>query len=277
MLSKACQHCPNLVPRLLEMGMDPNPSDDGKPPLHYAVRGRRADVVRLLLTAGADPLALDEIGCTAVAFGDGTVPDQECVQLVRDAAAPTLASRKGSSVRGRPRKVVEGLREWLDLAIPRDGACLALFRRGPASELAAAMAERLGTRAAGDAHQRWVMETGLSYYGVVSLKGHPWSIGLLEVGKRINTTRGFELVKALSNDSEIVVLNGAIAHVFRSGAESEPQEEFDDTEAGVEWFRERGIVLPMMAFAADGFCVGVDVYGIKHTDIEDAWIVWDSV
>ena len=59
--------------------------------------------------------------------------------------------------------------------------------------------------------------------------------------------------------------------------EEHPGRAFKDLQRAVIGLRERGIVLPMMAFAADGFCVGVDVYGIKHTDIEDAWMVWDSV
>lgn len=172
--------------------------------------------------------------------------------------------------------VTEGLREWLELATNHDGACLALFRKGSAAGLAESMSVSLGTEAVGDAHRHWVLETGRPFYGVLSLKGHPWSIGLLEVGKRFSPTRGIELAKALSSQDEIVVLRGAAVHVLREGEESGSPREFDDVEVGLEWFRRRGIVLPMMSFAADGFCVGVDLYGMKQSDIEDAWIVWDK-
>jgi len=165
----------------------------------------------------------------------------------------------------------------LKRAFAEDGLCLALFREGSASELASELALALGTDPEGRAHERWVAETGDHYYGVLRLKGQPWAIALMEVGKRFSTAPAFMLAAKVAAGAEVVALFGDQGHIFARGDGTQTVTRFRGVDEGVNWFAERGIVMPLMDFAPDGFCVGIDVYGVKKADIEDAWIVWDRV
>jgi len=59
---------PDVMQMLLDAGADPNdcPEQDPSPPLHDAAWQGHAEVVRILLRYGADPLALDGEGRTAL-------------------------------------------------------------------------------------------------------------------------------------------------------------------------------------------------------------------
>lgn len=136
-----------------------------RPPLHIAVHSGHLGAVRALLAAGADPLALDGVGRTAVVC-DLAPLDPACLKEIRNAAAPLLAARKGASVRARPQRGKgerDGLRILLKQALAKDGLYPMLLRKGSASELASALASTLGTDADGRAHERWISETEHRY------------------------------------------------------------------------------------------------------------------
>lgn len=290
-LVEACLRCPDIVGRLLASGAPPNHKDDERPPLHNAVRRGRADVVRLLLEAGADPLAVDDLGVTAIAVVDGSPMDPECYRLVAEASAPLLAKRKGASVRAvRGKKDYAGLESMLDRALGGDGTFFALFRRGSAADLANAMADVLGGGLEGDAHKRWVAETDRSYYGVLELRDRPCAVALLEHDTRVDDTAGVALARAVSQQGEVVTLLGTEAKVYRDGSVVEThtwspsggnpshaalrREEKELIQECVAWCKARDIFMPPMYFASDGAHVGVEVEGVKKADIRDAWIVW---
>lgn len=110
----------------------------------------------------------------------------------------------------------------------------------------------------------------------MELKGQPWAVALMEVGKRIDKARTLMLANELSPSAEVVVLFGDQVHTFDHGDGRETITRFRGVDEGVRWFAERGIVVPLMGFSPDGFSAGVDVYSMKKSDIADAWIVWDG-
>ncbi|MEZ4327745.1 MAG: ankyrin repeat domain-containing protein [Polyangiales bacterium] len=290
-LSEACRRCPSIVSRLLALGADPNPNGEPKPPLHYAVIFGNTEVVRLLLAAGADPLAKDELGLTATTVVGCATYDPECVRLVEEAAAPLLAKRKGASVRAvRGKKGYAGLESMLDRALGGDGTFFVMLRRGSAAELARAMSEALGGRLERDAHRRWIAETEQTYYAVVELRDKPWALALLEHDTRVSDVAGVVLARSVSQAGEVVTLFGTETKVYRGGtvvqthqpslsggnpshAELRREERLVIQDC-IEWCQDREIFIPPMYFAADGVHVGVDVEGVKKSDIVDAWIVW---
>lgn len=292
-LSDAVRACPGVVQRLLELGADPNPNDGTELPLHCAVRAGNADMVRLLLAAGADPLALDEAGRGVLNATRGRV-DAECEELIRAAALPRLQTRRGASVRVRRGAAPHtGLERWLRSAMTEDDAFLILFRRGDAASLASALSRTVGGGSEGGAHKRWIPETGAHYYGVIGFRDREWAVALIEHWRRFDANRGIYLAEALSQESELIVLLGATAFRYQHGHVVEQRswwpgavqqastnleaEERELARACIAWCENLGLVVPRMSFASDGFCVGVDVEGIKKADIDDAWIVWDPV
>ncbi len=217
--------------------------------------------------------------------------DPECYRLVEEAAAPLLAKRKGASVRAiRGKAGYGGLEALLDRALGGDATFFALFRRGSAADLAKQMAEELGGGLEGGAHKRRVAETGAPYYAVIELRGKPWAIALLEHDTRVHDAAGVSLALGVSRSGEVVTLRGSEAKVYRDGSLAETHtwsppggnpsyeelrsEELELIRECVEWCKAREIFMPAMYFAGDGAHVGLEVEGVKKTDITDAWIVW---
>lgn len=93
----------NVVKVLLDAGADPNMIDDvERSPLHYAAKHGNGSVVELLLTHGADPNKADQdewrpLHC-AVANGIGRQDNEEAVQnLLAAGADPNLADSLGNT------------------------------------------------------------------------------------------------------------------------------------------------------------------------------------
>lgn len=297
-LMTALADSPTSVALLLARGADPNGGNDSRPPLTEAVWNGDAESVRLLLQAGADPLALTSLGHTALVPPGSEPLDAECVRLVRAAMAPLLKARKGASVRakrGAPGHA--GLREMVKAAHYEDGSFQALLLRRDAATFAQAMASALGACIEADAHKRWVDEPEGGHYAVVQFKGRPWSVAWLEHAKRFPSGPGLELALTLSQGDEVVALTGPEAHVYRDGAlaehhcwapsASETEEEEDEdgevngyeariaelVEQFVAWCEAREIFVPSIFFADDGVCAGLRVQGVKKADIVDALLV----
>lgn len=58
-------------------------NEDNQPPLHFAVRQNRPDMVALLLELGADPLAVDASGIPAAALATGPGVDRPVMEAIR--------------------------------------------------------------------------------------------------------------------------------------------------------------------------------------------------
>jgi ankyrin repeat protein len=67
-------------------------NEDHQQPLHFAVRMQRPEMVALLLTLGADPLAVDQSGNTAVAYATSPEVDRPVMEAIRTLTSAELLS-----------------------------------------------------------------------------------------------------------------------------------------------------------------------------------------
>jgi ankyrin repeat protein len=76
-------------------------NEDHRPPLHHAVRMNRPEMVALLVELGADPLAVDGSGFTAVAYATSTDVDRPVMEALFSMTTAELTSAERG--RRRPR------------------------------------------------------------------------------------------------------------------------------------------------------------------------------
>ena len=67
-------------------------NEDHQQPLHFAVRMHRPEMVALLLALGADPLAVDQSGNTAVAYATSPEVDRPVMEAIRALTSAELLS-----------------------------------------------------------------------------------------------------------------------------------------------------------------------------------------
>ena len=67
-------------------------NEDHQLPLHFAVRMHRPEMVALLLTLGADPLAVDQSGYTAAAYATSPEVDRPLMEAIRALTSAELVS-----------------------------------------------------------------------------------------------------------------------------------------------------------------------------------------
>ena len=72
-------------------------NEDHQLPLHFAVRMRRLEMVELLLTLGADPLAVDGSGNTAAAYSTSPGTDRPVMEAIRTLTRAELVSAERGS------------------------------------------------------------------------------------------------------------------------------------------------------------------------------------
>ena len=72
-------------------------NEDHQLPLHFAVRMRRLEMVELLLTLGADPLAVDGSGNTAAAYSTSPGTDRPVMEAIRALTRAELVSAERGS------------------------------------------------------------------------------------------------------------------------------------------------------------------------------------
>lgn len=269
---------------LLAAGANPNAvAGNHVPALHFATYDDESlDLVRILVDAGADPLAVNAVGESPIdnarRFGS-----PEMVALLREAAAPRLAGLKRKSLatmRRKKRVDVESARGVMDLAesfASLDYEYSFAMVDAPVEAVARELADRWrAPRLEAEAHQRLVKDAD-AYTAVLALRSNPWTLVLPS-----DTGFSREVEEAAKWLSETLATRAMscrfhLATEYREGELVASAGDYDDewslyrvrrnVSEVSEWLGERGVFVPKIHVGGNGYWAEVLVCGLRKADL----------
>lgn len=292
---------------LLDAGANVHLLSRGSPPLLYA---RDIGAIRLLLEAGADPLAGGD-SRSPLADALAVLPEgHERIRVLRTAAMKQLEGKRLSSISCKAGKhfvssaEARGVRMFMQFWIDNDWDWAVSLVKASRSETTAALHDLFPKSEVHAPAKNAIFDAHRPIF-VVELKGMPWTIVFDELGGKsldgrieeigeplskklgcevlsFGNSKGLryesgELLESHSNDWSVEVAN------VESGAYDVEDEELDSIEEVVlasidKWFVDKDVFLPEASFASDGLLLKLELRGIKKKDVagHDVVVVEES-
>ena len=212
---------PSMIQLLISHGAEVN-ARTGMTALHHAVHASERHV-RLLLDAGADPLALSVVRETPIDSARKRIPrDLGIEAMLIEAARLRLAKTKGSALKLMRTAKPGGLQRFVKRRHDAGLRFLLLAAKLPVSEVAHAVSEACGgLRVESHCASRRVF--GASGVFVVRRKGSPWSLAYLSLGApRPDVQPAQRLARAWAQREvpiDAVVFRSGVVKTWRGGLE----------------------------------------------------------
>ncbi len=295
---------PTIVRLLVDAGADVNAFGNVSPLFHVCC-DQDVELVRFLLANGADPMKRNMGGHTPMQydFGRSERTNPEIKALLREAAAPQIAKKRGSAITVKRQKRMYSLGESFGATeiVQRyrdaDLHWSVILVRSDYVRVTRLLEDNTNfTRVERDAHKRVVPDADL-YDAVFQLAGSEWSIVTQDTGEQIAIDQTYDTAQALSKDlhTDAVAVVVETVRGFHNGHEAEQHEWSEEAaiyavpvdadssaveesirqyrQAFDDWLGNHRILIPPFEYASDGYLAGIRLWGIRKSDLAGADLI----